>query len=71
MKKALIVIAVLGTMALVGCKKDWICECDAMGSTIQAEILNSTKKTATAGCKDIESKYQQMDPNATCTLKSK
>ncbi len=71
MKKALVTFAVLGTVALAGCKKDWICECTYAGVTTQAEIMDATKKEAKEGCAKHENNLKNFDPNASCTLKSK
>ncbi len=70
MKRALIAIAVLGTLFIASCTKTYICECTFLGMTGTTEIT-STKKRAAEMCKSYEADYQKTDPNASCTLKKK
>ena len=68
MKKVL-AIAVLGTIVLASCKKDYTCDCSVDGENLSLPYKKVKKKDAEAACDSAESTYKMGDPDATCTLK--
>lgn len=48
--KKIILVAAVGMLALVSCKKDYSCDCETAGISTPVEIKNSSKSDATDAC---------------------
>lgn len=75
MKKALFVLMASGMfLGLVGCKKDYTCDCSvnygsSIDSTFSFTYEGVKKSKAEEGCEAAETTYKLVDPNASCALK--
>lgn len=68
MKKVLLIAAV-AAFAMTSCKKDYTCECKALGTTASAQIVDAKKKDAQKACDDTQAGWKILDDSATCELK--
>lgn len=66
MKKVLLV-AVAGMFVLASCKKDYTCDCTALGTTTSIPLKDYKKKDATTACDASDAQYKILA--GSCTLK--
>ena len=75
MKKALFVLMASGMfLGMVGCKKDYTCDCKvnfglSTDSTFSFTYEGAKKSDAEDGCAAAETTYKLVDANASCSLK--
>ena len=68
--KKIIAIAVLGTLGLASCKKDYDCTCTGDGATGTFTYLDTSKDDAETACEANETTNGQAN-GFTCTLSEK
>jgi hypothetical protein len=77
MKKLVLFVAVVATLGLTSCKKDWTCECsytdgDGNTQTTSTAISDKTKKDAEAQCEGKASVGGiTISTGSNCTTKKK
>lgn len=72
MKKLVLAVAVLVTLSMSSCKKDYVCDCKDSTTSVQFETTtypNTSLIDAQKGCKDRQSFWQNTTkPAALCTI---
>ena len=70
MKKTSIILISTISALLIGCKKEYVCECFNVGGVFKTYTIKNTKKKATDKCDDYSKEYQGLGWSETgCILK--